>query len=240
MTRETQPIRTKGNLQLLPQGGGFLRKPENSFQPARDDVWVSRQDMLAFGLVEGAEVAGLAERQERGWRLVSVDTVCGLKPAEFQSRVPFDRLTAVNPVERIRLGDGGNVSMRIVDVVAPVGKGTRGMIVAQPKTGKTTLLEQMANAVHAAEPDARVIVILIDERPEEVTHFKRSVAAEVLASSSDQSIESHVNLVELAMAQVRCELECGRDVIVLFDSITRMARAFNQSAPGSGRTLTGG
>jgi len=229
-----------GVLEFTGHSGGYLRDPERSYQPDRGDVWVSQQLIRDSGLVEGAVVCGPFQETENGVELSGVDSVCGLKPRKFMERPRFGKLTAINPNERIRLGDNGNTTMRIVDLVAPIGKGTRGMIVAPPKSGKTRILEETAAAILAFEADARIIVLLIDERPEEVTHFRRNVDAEVLASSSDQSVESHVRLAELALAHIRTELECGRDICVLVDSLTRMARAFNQYGSGIGRTLSGG
>jgi transcription termination factor Rho len=230
----------RGILEDHERSGGFLRDPERSFLPGRGDVWVPPNLIRENGLVEGASVAGDAQLGDRGWVLTAVKSVCGLEPRLFSNRTKFDKLLAVNPRERIRLGDGKNLSMRIVDLIAPIGKGTRGLIVAPPKSGKTRLLEEIAAGIRAFENDARIIVLLIDERPEEVTYFRRSVDAEVLASSSDQNVESHVRLAELALAHVRVELECGRDIVVLIDSLTRMARAFNQRGAGAGRTLSGG
>lgn len=230
----------RGLLQIIPKGSGFLRSAELGFQPGRSDVWVSNQWIRQYGLIDGAEIQGMARLGDRGWQLVSIDALCGQTPDTFKNRKAFDQLTAINPQDRICLGREGNKTMRIIDLVAPIGKGTRGMIVAPPKTGKTTILEEMANAIHASQPDTRLIVLLIDERPEEVTHFKRNVQAEVFASSSDQSLESHVVLAEMVMAHVRCELECGRDVVVLIDSITRLSRAFNATQSSSRRTLSGG
>lgn len=229
-----------GVLKSLPQGGGFLRDPALSFQQGPEDAWVSRELIREYDLVDGAYVCGTKEQSEQGYQLNSIETICGLTPEQFRVRTRFERLLPINPEERFRLGKGGNISMRIIELVAPIGKGTRGMIVASPKTGKTRLLEEIAGAIHASDPKTRIIVLLIDERPEEVTHFRRSVKAEVLASSSDQSVESHVNLAELTLAHIRCELECGRDVVILVDSITRMARAFNQYGTGARRTLSGG
>jgi len=229
-----------GVFQRLQKGGGFLRNPDLSYQPGPKDTWVSTQMIRQYGITDGADVNGSAEQTKKGFQLVKVNSVCDLKPEQFQSRSKFDRLLAINPEDRIHLGESGNVSMRIVDLIAPIGKGTRGLIVSPPKSGKTQLLEDMANAIHTSEPEVRVVVLLIDERPEEVTHFRRNVQGEVLASSSDQSIESHVNLAELTMAHIRCELECGRDIVVLLDSITRMARAFNVHGTGSRRTMSGG
>lgn len=229
-----------GVLQRLPRGGGFLRDPDRSFQPTSEDVWVSSKLIREFGLVDGAVVTGEAERGKKGWQLTAVETVCGLTPEQFQERPRFDRLVPIDPRERFRLGDEGNISMRIVELISPIGKGTRGLIVASPKTGKTRMLEEMANAIHASDPDTRIVVLLIDERPEEVTHFRRYVQGEVLASSNDQSVASHINLAELTLAHIRCELECGRDVVVLLDSITRMARAFNKRTSSGSRTMTGG
>jgi transcription termination factor Rho len=232
--------KTGGILEVRDRSGGFLRDPERSYQPGPADVRVPQELIGGNGLVEGAYVAGDARPGDRGWVLASVDSICGLSPAAFRDRTRFEKLQAVNPSERIRLGDGGNLSMRIVDLIAPIGKGTRGLIVAPPKSGKTRILEEMAAGIRVFEADARIIVLLLDERPEEVTHFRRSVDAEVLASSSDQSVESHVRLAEMALAHARVELECGRDTVVLIDSLTRMARAFNQRGSGTGRTLSGG
>jgi len=229
-----------GVLETLKQGGGFLRDPARSFQRDKGDTFVPQKIINRFGLVTGALVTGSTQSAKRGVQLADVETVCGLTPEAFRERTPFPKLLAVNPDQRFRLGTGGNTSMRIVDMLAPIGRGTRGLIVASPKTGKTQLLEDLTKAIHADAPDARVVVLLIDERPEEVTHFRRQVPAEVLASSNDQSLEAHVRLANMCMAQVRCELECGHDVVVLVDSITRMGRAFNSHGADSGRTMSGG
>ncbi|HRJ44445.1 MAG: transcription termination factor Rho [Caldilineaceae bacterium] len=229
-----------GVLQCQPRKGGYLRNPEFSFQPGPDDPAVSAKMIQEFGLVNGATVSGPVRSGTREPELAGVESVCGLSPEAFKARTPFDRLIAIDPTQRFRLGDGGNPTMRIVEMIAPIGKGTRGLIVAPPQAGKTQILEEIANAIHAEQPDTRIILLLIDERPEEVTHFRRAVQAEVLASSNDQTIEAHTALAELTMAHVRCELECGRDVVVLVDSITRLVRAFNLHGTGSRRTLSGG
>lgn len=229
-----------GVLETLKQGGGFLRDTARSFQPDKTDTFVPQKVIGRFGLVTGAMVSGATQSAKRGVQLTDVESVCGLTPEAFRQRTPFSKLLAVNPDQRFRLSDGGNPSMRIVDLFAPIGRGTRGLIVASPKTGKTQLLEELTIAIHADAPDARVVVLLIDERPEEVTHFRRQVPAEVLASSSDQSLDQHVGLANMCMAHVRCEMECGCDVVILVDSITRMGRAFNSHGVGSGRTMSGG
>ncbi len=230
----------RGVLQRLQRGGGFLRNSKQSFQPDSTDVWVSQKTMREYGLVDGAVVTGTATRGKKGYQLNTVESVCDLTPEQFKARTRFDRLVAISPEERICLGDGGNISMRAIELIAPIGRGTRGLIVSPPKSGKTRMLEEIANAIHASDPDTRIIVLLIDERPEEVTHFRRNVKAEVLASSNDQSLESHVNLAELTLAHIRCELECGRNVVILVDSITRMGRAFNLHGAGARRTMSGG
>jgi transcription termination factor Rho len=234
------PQNVSGVFQRLQQGGGFLRDPALSYQAGAKDIWVSNQLIKQYRLTDGADVIGQASATKKGFQLDHIESICDLKPEQFKNRTPFDRLLAINPEDRIHLAESGNTSMRIIDLIAPIGKGTRGLIVSPPKSGKTQLLEDMANAIQISEPDIRIIILLIDERPEEVTHFRRNVQGEVLASSSDQSIESHVNLAELTMAHIRCELECGRDVVVLLDSITRMARAFNIHGPGTRRTMSGG
>jgi len=229
-----------GVLHIPSRRGGFLRDPEFSFQRSPDDPAVSAKLIQEFGLVNGASVTGALRSGKKGPELATVETVCGLAPDEFKARTPFDRLTAIDPSRRFRLGDSGNPSMRVVELVAPIGMGTRGLIVAPPQAGKTQILEEIANAIHAEKPETRIILLLIDERPEEVTHFRRAVQAEVLASSNDQGIQAHTALAELTMAHVRCELECGQDVVVLVDSITRLVRAFNLHGAGSRRTLSGG
>jgi transcription termination factor Rho len=236
----TLPTTASGVLEVLDRGGGFLRDPARSFEPAAGDVFVPPQLIQRFQLATGARVTGPTEPGKQGPRLSGVDSICSRHPDVFLKRTPFAQLVAMNPDRRFRLGKGGNPSMRIVELFAPVGRGTRGLIVSPPKAGKTQLLEELAIAVHEDAPDTRVVVLLIDERPEEVTHFRRRVPAEVLASSSDQSLADHVRLANLCMAQLRCELECGYDVVVLVDSLTRMGRAFNAYGSDSGRTMSGG
>jgi len=233
-------LSVSGVFKRLDKGSGFLRNPETSYQPSKSDVWISPQLIRKYKLSDGADVKGSASQGNRGLQLSEIETICGLSVEEFQNRSRFERLLAIDPNERIRLGEGGNISMRIIELIAPIGKGTRGLIVSPPKAGKTQLLEEIARAIGESDPEIRVIVLLIDERPEEVTHFRRSVDAEVLASSNDQSLDAHVNLAELTLAHGRCELECGRDVVILVDSITRMARAFNLHGTSSNRTMTGG
>ena len=229
-----------GVLELLPRGGGFLRDPARSLKPSSDDLFVPQALVKKNGLVAGAVVTGTVGKGRKGPILAEVATVCGLAPADFAARTPFADLVVINPDRRFHLGDGGHPSMRLVDLMAPVARGTRGLIVAAPKTGKTQLLEDLAVAIAADAPDTRLVALLVDERPEEVTHFRRRVPAEVLASSSDQDTATHVRLAELCLAQARCDLECGHDVVILVDSLTRMGRAFNQHGAGSGRTLSGG
>jgi len=220
--------------------GGVLRDPKRSFRAGPNDPIVPPRLIQQFQIPEGATVAGPVARPRRDFELTAVESICGMPPEDFADRKPFDELVAVDPTERFHLGASGNMSMRIVDLVAPIGKGTRSLIVSPPKAGKTILLEHLANAIHADDPDTRIIVLLIDERPEEVTGFRRNAPAEVLASSNDQTIAQHIELAELTLAHVRVELECGRDVVILVDSLTRMGRAFNQRGSGTGRTMSGG
>jgi transcription termination factor Rho len=229
-----------GVLTLHSKGGGFLRDPARSYQPTGEDVFVPQQLIRNLGLCAGAAIIGKASKGSKGDRLVSVDTVCGMAPEKFRGRTRFDKLTALSPTERFRIGDNGNITMRMLEMIAPIGKGTRGLIVSPPKAGKTQILEELANAITACEPETRVLVVLVDERPEEVTHFRRRVNAEVVASSSDQSIDSHVRLSEAVMAYAKCELECGNDLVILVDSLTRMARAFNNADRSNSRTMSGG
>lgn len=222
------------------RGGGHLRDPEISLSPTQEDPWVPPRLVKQFRLTNGASVRGHVRSGRRGPEIREIEAVCGLEPEAFRDRTPFVRLTAISPHDRFRLGQSGTDSARIIELIAPIGKGTRGLIVAPPKVGKTRLLEEIAAGIRHEDPDARILILLIDERPEEVTHFRRSVDAEVLASSNDEGRESHVRLAELVMAHVRCELECGRHVVVLLDSLTRLVRAFNLQGRGSGRTLSGG
>jgi transcription termination factor Rho len=228
-----------GILKVTKNRAGALYNPAE----AKERISVSAELIRAHKLPEGASVTGAMQKGRKGPELTDIKTVCGLTPEEFQKRTPFRQLVAINPCERFDLGASGDASMRIVDLVAPIGKGTRGLIVAPPKAGKTMLLEKIANAVVTDGPGTRLIMLLIDERPEEVTHFRRVTAGgEVFASSSDQPAHKHVELVELMLAHIRTELECGRDVVVLLDGLTRLVRAFNLegSAAGRGRTLSGG
>jgi len=229
-----------GVLEALKKGGGFLRDPATSFAPAQGDVFVPQKLIRRWNLSTGALVAGSARKGPKGPVLDEIETVCGVDPETFASRTALKDLTALNPDRRFDLGRGGDPTMRIVDLVAPVARGTRGLIVSPPKSGKTTILEKLAGAIAADAPETRIVVLLIDERPEEVTNFRRATPAEVLASSSDQSVADHVRLAQLAMSQCVREVECHHDVVVLVDSITRMGRAFNQSGRGSGRTMSGG
>jgi transcription termination factor Rho len=231
---------SSGILQLTKSGAGFLLDPVQSAEP----VFVPARLIREYRLPLGATVAGPTRSGKEGPQLDGVETVGGLPPEEFQRRAPFKSLVAIDPNERFNLGASGETSMRLIDLVAPIGKGTRGLIVAQPKAGKTVLLEQIARAIRTVEPETRLVVLLIDERPEEVTHFRRTIAgAEVFASSSDQPVREHVELTELMLAHIRTELECGRNVVVLLDSLTRLVRAFNLKGPQAGRgsrTLSGG
>ncbi len=218
------------------QGQGSLLDPARPWE----QIVVPQRLMHGSKLVEGALIAGPAREAQGHLELEGIDTICGSSPEEFERRPPFERLVAIDPTERFHLEAGGELSMRIVDLVAPIGKGTRGLIVSPPKAGKTTLVEQIAQAIRAGDAEARIIILLIDERPEEVTHFRRIADAEVFASSADQSLGEHVALSELMLAHIRTELECGHDVVVLLDSLTRMTRTFNLEGRGRGRSLSGG
>lgn len=222
-----------------------IRTAERSYRPGRGEVMVQPDLVRRLGLTEGATVSGQTARKKGKTRLVSIDQLGGLKPESFRTRPHFADLTAIDPHERFDLGASGQESMRIVDLIAPIGKGTRQLIVSPPKAGKTILLEQIVQAIHQKSPDTRIIVLLLDERPEEVTHFRRSVeGAEVVASTSDHTADEHTELAELMLAHVQTELECGREVVLMIDSLTRLGRAFNnrtrrRGAP-RGHTMSGG
>lgn len=224
-----------GILQLTKNGNGHLVNPAK----LTERIAVPARLIRDYQLPEGSTVSGSTEGQQ----LTTVETVCGLPPDSFQQRTPFKRLVAIDPTDRFNLAVTGQMSTRLIDLIAPVGKGTRGLIVAPPKAGKTMLLEQIARAILTGDPDTRLIILLIDERPEEVTHFRRSLTgAEVFASSSDQPVQEHIDLSELMLAHIRTELECGHHVVVMLDSLTRLVRAFNLrgSQANRSRTLSGG
>lgn len=228
-----------GILQLTKKGDGFLLNPAK----LTERIGVPARLIPDYRLPQGATITGQVRSSKEGLQLATVEAVCGLPPETFQQRTPFKRLIAIDPSERFNLAVGGETSMRLIDLVTPIGKGTRGLIVAPPKAGKTMLLEQIARAIQADEPETRLIILLIDERPEEVTHFRRAIAgAEVFASSSDQPVQEHIDLSELMLDHIRIELECGHHVVVMLDSLTRLVRAFNlKGAQASrSRTLSGG
>ena len=222
------------------RNGGELRDGSNSFRLTPEPIFIPQQLVAKYRLVDGAEVAGEAVREKSRLVVSRITSICGNPPESFASRTPFRQLVPIAPNDRFHLSITSDPSMRAIDLMAPIGKGTRALIVSPPKAGKTMMLEKIANAIHTETPDARIIALLIDERPEEVTFFKRAVAAEVLASSSDQNAREHVELAELTLAHIQTELESGRDVVVLVDSLTRMGRAFNLKGTGKRRTLSGG
>ena len=226
----------KGVFQSTRNGAGELRDPQKSFLPGPNDIIVPPALVKQYRIIPGAFVEGPVQ----GRQLAGVTALGGLSPQEFMNRTPFESLTAIDPNERFNLSASTDPSMRILDLITPIGKGTRGLIVSPAKAGKTMLLTKIAKTIRENEPNARIIVLLIDERPEEVTFFKRGVDAEVIASSSDRTIAEHISLTELVLAHIRIELECKRDVVVLVDSLTRMARAFNQNRSAGGRTMSGG
>ncbi|MHC4638962.1 MAG: transcription termination factor Rho [Planctomycetota bacterium] len=224
------------------KGSFVLRDPAKSFRPGRKEYVLPARLASKYRIVQGAFIAGKFQKSKHINEVIEIESICGLKPEEFKNKKPYNELVAIDPCERFNLAASGDPSMRIIDLVAPIGKGTRGLIVSPPKAGKTTLLKQIANAIHFTEPNVRIIVLLIDERPEEVTYFRRDTQAEVLASNIDHTIAEHIELAELTLGHIKVELECGRDIVVLVDSLTRMGRVFNQKGGSSntGRTMSGG
>ncbi|MCX7933769.1 MAG: hypothetical protein N3A66_00745, partial [Planctomycetota bacterium] len=209
------PELVSGVLKIKGKKGGALRSPAIAFRETPQDVSVPPEIIEEFGLVEGVRLEGEVRNGKYGPELVSVKAICGLSPAEFQRRPRFSDLVAIDPYQRFDLAASGDLSMRIMDLVTPLGKGSRALIVSPPKAGKTVLLEKIACAIRRCDPQVRIIILLVDERPEEVTHFRRTVEAEVLASSSDMSLQAHIELAELTLAHVRAELECGHDIVIL-------------------------
>ncbi len=251
--RNTQPafniefdgvILGEGVLEMMPDGYGFLRSSDYNYLSSPDDIYVSPSQIKLFGLKTGDTVYGSVRPPKEGekyFALLKVETINGKSPEEVRDRVPFDYLTPLFPFEKLNLCTrADNYSTRIMDLFTPIGKGQRGLIVAQPKTGKTMLLKELANAIAENHPDCYLMIVLVDERPEEVTDMERSVKAEVIASTFDEPAEKHVRVSTMALQKAKRLVECGHDVVILLDSITRLARAHNTVAPSSGKVLSGG
>jgi transcription termination factor Rho len=238
-------VANTGVLEIMPDGYGFLRSPDYNYLSSPDDIYVSQSQIKLFGLKTGDTIRGSIRPPREGEKyfpLIKVEEINGRTPDFIRDRVPFDYLTPLFPNEKFTLcrpGEG-NLSARIVDMFCPIGKGQRGLIVAQPKTGKTILLQDIANAIAKFHPEVYLMILLIDERPEEVTEMARNVNAEVIASTFDEPAERHVRIATIVQEKAKRLVECGHDVVILLDSITRLARAFNTIAPASGKVLSGG
>ncbi|MBT5176458.1 MAG: transcription termination factor Rho [Candidatus Marinimicrobia bacterium] len=234
----------EGVLEVLKEGYGFLRSPDFNYLPGPDDIYVSPSQIKRFGLRTGHEVTGQIrppKSKERFYALLKVDKVNGQDPSEMKRAILFDNLTPLYPEEKFNLEvNPKDLSTRVMDLVSPIGKGQRGLIVAQPKTGKTVLLQKIANAISKNHPEVKLIILLIDERPEEVTDMKRNVNAEVISSTFDEPPERHVAVAEMVIHKARRMVEFGDDVVILLDSITRLGRAHNAVIPHSGKILSGG
>lgn len=234
-----------GSLEIMPEGFGFLRSSDYNYLSSPDDIYVSGQQIKAYGLKTGDVVDGSVRIPREGakyFALINVNKINGLSPSEVRDRVPFEHLTPLFPDEKFNLchGRNDNISTRIVDLFTPIGKGQRALIVAQPKTGKTILLKDIANAIAKNHPETYLMMLLIDERPEEVTDMARTVNAEVIASTFDEPATRHVKIAGLVIEKAKRMVECGHDVVIFLDSITRLARAYNTVSPASGKVLTGG
>ena len=237
-------VQGEGVLEMMPDGYGFLRSSDYNYLSSPDDIYVSPSQIKLFGLKTGDTVFGSVRPPKEGekyFALLKVSTINGKSPDEVRDRVPFDYLTPLFPYEKMNLCTrSDNYSTRIMDLFTPIGKGQRGLIVAQPKTGKTMLLKELANAIAENHPECYLMIVLVDERPEEVTDMERSVKAEVIASTFDEPAEKHVKVSTIALQKAKRLVECGHDVVILLDSITRLARAHNTVAPSSGKVLSGG
>jgi transcription termination factor Rho len=238
-------IYNTGVLEIMPDGYGFLRSPDYNYLNSPDDIYVSQSQIKLFGLKTGDTIRGSIRPPKEGEKyfpLIKVDEINGRSPDFIRDRVPFDFLTPLFPDEKFTLcqpGEG-SLSVRVIDMFTPIGKGQRGLIVAQPKTGKTILLQEIANAIAKYHPEVYLMILLIDERPEEVTDMARNVKAEVIASTFDEPAERHCRVANIVLEKAKRLVECGHDVVILLDSITRLARAFNTTAPASGKVLSGG
>jgi transcription termination factor Rho len=240
---ETTPNFGSGYLEISEKGFGFLRTAQNHYHPKPTDIFVTPDTIRRNFLREGSLVEGQTQPPHRGTspQLKTVEKVNGMAFEEYTKSVRFENLTTIDPIEKFKLETSPDlIETRVIDLVTPIGRGTRGIIVASPRTGKTTILKQICNAVTTNHPDVHALVLLIDERPEEVTDFQRSVKAEVVASSNDMDLETHVRLSRFTIERCRRMVESGKDVFVLMDSLTRIARAYNSVHGGSGRTMTGG
>jgi len=237
-------LEASGVLETLREGYGFLRSPEWSYLPGPDDIYVSPAQIKRFQLRTGDTIAGTVRpprKRERYMAMLNMKSVNGLDPEEGEDRPDFDELRPQYPDERLRLErDDGNLSMRVMDLVAPIGKGQRGLIVSPPKAGKTMLLQDIAHSISENHPEVELIVLLIDERPEEVTEMKSKVKGEVIASTFDESAKRHIQVAEMVMDKAKRLVEAGHDVVILLDSVTRLARAYNSAMPRSGRIMSGG
>ena len=243
-TEKDGGVTARGVLEVLNEGYGFLRSPDFNYLPGPDDIYVSPSQIKRFGLRTGHEVAGQIrppKSKERFYALLKVDQVNGQDPSELKRAILFDNLTPLYPEEKFNLEvNPKDLSTRVMDMISPVGKGQRGLIVAQPKTGKTVLMQKVANAITKNHPEVKMIILLIDERPEEVTDMKRHVDAEVISSTFDEPPERHVAVAEMVIQKARRMVEFGDDVVILLDSITRLGRAHNAVIPHSGKILSGG
>ncbi len=238
-------INTEGVIEIMPDGYGFMRSSDYHYLSSPDDVYVSHSQIKLFGLVTGDTIKGTVRPPKTGEKyfpLIQVESINGRDPGIVRDRIPFHHLTPLFPYEKFNLlGNGhNNVSIRMLDIFTPIGKGQRGLIVAQPKTGKTVLLKDIANAIADNHPEVYMIILLIDERPEEVTDMERSVNAEVVASTFDEPASRHVKVADMVLEKAKRMVECGHDVVILLDSITRLARAYNTVQPASGKILSGG
>ena len=237
-------IESEGVLEMMPDGYGFLRSSDYNYLSSPDDIYVSQSQIKLFGLKTGDTVRGNVRPPKEGEKyfpLIRVSKINGLNPNIVRDRVSFEHLTPLFPEEKFNLAEkGSSLSTRIIDLFSPLGKGQRGMIVAQPKTGKTMLLKDIAKAIAQNHPEVYQIVLLIDERPEEVTDMQRSVRGEVVASTFDEPADKHVRVANIVLEKAKRLVECGHDVVILLDSITRLARAYNTVAPASGKILSGG
>ena len=243
-TKQEGLIFAEGVLEVLPDGYGFLRSPDYNYLPGPDDIYVSPSQIKRFGLRTGDTVSGQIrppKESERFFALLKVEAVNFENPEEAKKKILFDNLTPLYPEEKIQLEHKPNdFSSRIMDMLTPIGKGQRGLIVAQPKTGKTILLQKIANAVTDNHPEIKMIVLLIDERPEEVTDMQRSVKAEVISSTFDEPPDRHVQVADMVLRKAKRLVEYGQNVVILLDSLTRLARAHNAVVPHSGKILSGG